>query len=130
MGQLPNTIDPETEELVCEILKAINGVRQAPRLWYRDFNANLTDANFGLTISRADPCLFFKRFGKNNLIILYFYIDDLPWFYDDNPETKAEALRMLSHIKYDLRDTTDKICLLTRKFLFLPLLNSYTKVYS
>jgi hypothetical protein len=98
---------------VCEILKAINGVRQGPRLWYRDISINLTNENVGLRISPADPCLFYKVLG-NNLVLLYLYVDDFRWFYDDNPETAAEVLRMLSHIKYKIRDTTD-----SRKFLGL-----------
>jgi hypothetical protein len=118
MRQLPGTIDPGTEELVSEILKAINGVRQGPRLWYRDLSKNLTDKNVGLMVSGADPCLFYKHF-RDNLIIFYLYVDDFRWFYHDNEETEAEVLRMLSHIKYDIRDTTDN-----REFLGL---NIYKK---
>jgi hypothetical protein len=43
-------------ELVCELYRAIYGLKQSPRYWYQTIIARLLD--FGFVQSTGDPCVY------------------------------------------------------------------------
>ena len=61
--------------LVCRLNKSLYGLKQAPRCWYKRFDSFIM--SLGYNRLNADPCAYFKRFGKSNFIILLLYIDDM-----------------------------------------------------
>jgi hypothetical protein len=64
------------EDHVCKLLKAVYGIKQAPRLWCKTFIAALL--RYGFKALDADMCVFIL---VNNSIVSYLFIwvDD-GWF--------------------------------------------------
>ena len=61
--------------LVCRLNKSLYGLKQAPRCWYKRFDSFIM--SLGYNRLNADPCAYFKRFGKSDFIILLLYVDDM-----------------------------------------------------
>ncbi|KAJ9531058.1 hypothetical protein QJQ45_000948 [Haematococcus lacustris] len=61
--------------LVCQLDKAVYGLRQAPRAWYQHQTQHL--GLIGFTPSAADPCLFSLRSSKQPVVHLMVYVDDI-----------------------------------------------------
>lgn len=53
---------PGKEHLVCLLKKSVNGLKQAPRLWYEKFDKTL--GRMGFQPSRADRCVYVKKKNK------------------------------------------------------------------
>jgi hypothetical protein len=60
-------------ELVCELHRAIYGLKQSPRYWYQTITAWLLD--FGFVQSAVDPCVYVFTQGDIPYI-LALYVDD------------------------------------------------------
>lgn len=60
--------------LVCELHKALYGLRQAPRAWFIKLNHRLL--SLGFTPAKSDQSLFL-RFTTTSKIYLLVYIDDI-----------------------------------------------------
>lgn len=71
---------------VIELIKPVYGLADAPRLWWKSLTQTLT--NLGMTQSRLDGCVFYKRNDDKTLAgVVAFHVDDLiiggnQWFYD------------------------------------------------
>jgi hypothetical protein len=74
MTQPEGFIEPDKEDHVCRLPKALYGTKQAPRLW----NKRLEEAirKFGLKPISADTCIF-VRTSKEDKSILIKFVDDL-----------------------------------------------------
>lgn len=59
MKQPEMFVVPGKEHLVCLLKKSVNGLKQAPRLWYGRFDRTL--GHMGFKPSRADRCVYVKR---------------------------------------------------------------------
>ena len=59
---------------VCKLIKALYGLRQAPRAWYAKLHAALT--RLGFEASTADPSLYVRR-KEGSEVWLLVYVDDL-----------------------------------------------------
>uniref|UniRef100_A0A6V7J2D0 Reverse transcriptase Ty1/copia-type domain-containing protein n=1 Tax=Bracon brevicornis TaxID=1563983 RepID=A0A6V7J2D0_9HYME len=59
---------------VCEMKKALYGLRQAGRSWYETLCTEL--CRFGLTQSKNDPCVFYLGRGEE-IFIVTIYVDDI-----------------------------------------------------
>jgi len=59
-----------TPKIVVRLRKALNGLKQAPRLWHDDDNAFLL--SLGFTQSAADPNLYLRSGG----ILILLYVDN------------------------------------------------------
>ncbi|XP_021602587.1 uncharacterized protein LOC110607743 [Manihot esculenta] len=74
MKQPPGFVDSTRPEYVCKLVKALYGLRQAPRAWYQA----LRDCalQFGFIQSKCDHSLFI--FFKANVVCFFLiYVDDL-----------------------------------------------------
>ena len=72
--QPPGFIDPEFENFVYLLFKALCSLRQAPRTWYDTLSEFLLENGF--TRGIIDKTLFHKK-HKNNIILVQVYIDDI-----------------------------------------------------
>jgi hypothetical protein len=63
------------EYYVCELQKSLYGLKQAPRQWYKKFKPIMGEQGYRKTISYH--CVFFQRFGDDDLIVLLLYVDDM-----------------------------------------------------
>uniref|UniRef100_A0A2N9GLP2 Gag-Pol polyprotein n=1 Tax=Fagus sylvatica TaxID=28930 RepID=A0A2N9GLP2_FAGSY len=63
------------ENLVCKLNKSLYGLKQAPRCWYKRFDSFIM--SLGYNRHSSDPCVYYKRFGDGNFIILLLYVDDM-----------------------------------------------------
>jgi Reverse transcriptase (RNA-dependent DNA polymerase) len=89
---LPNQkiMDISTKTHCCKLKKAINGLVQAARQWWKKFKEVLL--KMGNKPSLADPCLFYR--DKPNRSFIIIYVDDGGIFSDD--QTIQEVLKELS----------------------------------
>jgi hypothetical protein len=78
MEQPEGFVVPGKEDQVCRLLKSIYGLKQASRAWNKKFHDFIL--KFGLTQSRADPCVYFRhrREGEDDeeFTVLIIYVDD------------------------------------------------------
>ena len=77
---------PGKETLVCRLKKSVNGLKQAPRLWYGRFDKTL--GRMGFTPSRADRCVYVKR-TKNETSFILVHVDDA-WAGSTRKESLVE----------------------------------------
>lgn len=73
MTQPEDFIEPGKEDHVCLLLKAVYGIKQAPRLWKKTFLNVITQ--FGLKPVAADMCVF-VRFTEDQKDIFIAFVDD------------------------------------------------------
>ena len=74
MTQPPGLKDSHQPNFVCELHKAIYGLRQAPRAWHDALKTFIT--SHGFTTSQSDPSLFIYVSGTT-LAYFLVYVDDL-----------------------------------------------------
>ena len=92
MEQPAGTAQPGTEQSVCLLKKALYGLRQSPRLFYKLLHGYLISIGFRRT--SKDHCIYVKEAGVSQ-IILAVYVDDL--------SLGCSCLQTLNQIKEDLR---------------------------
>ncbi len=61
------------EDYVCQLLKSLYELKQAPYEWNEEFNAFLV--GFGLTRSEVDPFIYHRRVG-DEITLVVIYVDD------------------------------------------------------
>ncbi|KAI7964673.1 hypothetical protein MJO29_002771 [Puccinia striiformis f. sp. tritici] len=83
---------------VLELKKAIYGLCQAPRVWYKRLSTYLT--TIGFVVSQSDPCVFFrvKVTGREDTII-FAHVDDLV-IVSKKPECFRAEMEAEFKIKY------------------------------
>lgn len=74
MSQPPGFVDPRYPDHVCQLKKALYGLRQAPLAWFQRFNSYLLSLGFRQT--QSDSSLFFLLKGAS-VIYLLLYVDDI-----------------------------------------------------
>jgi hypothetical protein len=68
----------DAEEYCCELNKAMYGNVDAPLQWMKTFANFLTSDVMDMKQSLADPCMFYKKDGKNDLVLLaVVFVDDV-----------------------------------------------------
>ncbi|KAE8660160.1 acyl-CoA dehydrogenase family member 10-like [Hibiscus syriacus] len=67
--------EKEKKNLVCRLNKSMYGLKQASRCWYKRFDSFIIC--LGYNRLNAYPCVYFKRSGDNNFVILPLYVDDM-----------------------------------------------------
>jgi hypothetical protein len=74
MRQPPGFVKPGDEGLACRLQKAIYGLKQAGREWYKSLHQLFSD--LGFTRSAYDHAVFFKNEDEENFIVAV-HVDDL-----------------------------------------------------
>ena len=87
------------EELKCKLRKAIDGLRQSGREWYKDIDDTLVAQGF--LRSHADHSLYIKQTWEY-LFIVIIYVDDLIILASDT--TRMEALKTTLKQQYEMSD--------------------------
>jgi hypothetical protein len=81
-----------------KLLRALYGLRRAPRLWQQEFSDFLE--TLGLRQVKEESCLF----TNNNGIFLLFYVDDILMVSRKDCVTQASRIRNALLARYELKD--------------------------
>ncbi|MBW0461422.1 hypothetical protein O181_001137 [Austropuccinia psidii MF-1] len=73
---IPQGIDRYKRNVCLKLKKAIYGLKQPPLAWYRRLSSWLV--NFGFSISKADPYVFYLK--SNEPIWIFLHVDDIGIF--------------------------------------------------
>ena len=79
------------------LLKALYGLRQAPRLWHEKFAQTLR--SMGLKQAEDESCLF-----VNEWLIIFFYVDDVVALYHHKYRDRWEAFKQRLFQQYEFKD--------------------------
>lgn len=99
MPQPPGLTDSQFPTHVCQLRKALYGLRQAPRTWYYELHSFLL--SYGFTNAVFDPSLFIYN---HNAQLIYFlvYVDDL--VVTDNDPSFIDSFIAAISIKFSVKD--------------------------
>lgn len=78
--------DPTHSGQVLKLKKAIYGLKQSSRMWYKKVDECLL--KIGYFKSKYEPCMYLKRVNKN-IVIVTLYVDDFFIFSNDLKETQS-----------------------------------------
>ena len=98
MSQPEGFVMEGEETLVCKLSKAVYGLKQSARSWYKKADnvlKNLDFINF-----RNEPCVYIKK-SESSVIIIALYVDDFYIFYSAVRDKKnlLEALQAKFKVK-------------------------------
>ena len=100
--QPPGYVDPKFPTHICKLNKALNGLKQAPRAWYKELRQHLVNLGFKNTIS--DSSLF--TFHNNGVTIyLLVYVDDI--IITSNAPPFLDAFISKLATRFSLKDLGD-----------------------
>jgi hypothetical protein len=86
-------------EVVCKLQRALYGLKQSPRAWFRQFS--LAMKTYGYNQSNSDHTLFLKRqLGKVTALIIY--VDDM--IITSNESEEISRLQKLLATKFEMKD--------------------------
>ena len=100
MHQPTGYVEPGKENLVCRLNKSLYGLKQSPRCWNKAFKEHMKSIKF--IQSTADPCIFIKTGGVNELVIVAVYVDDLI-IVTKNPQNMADVKEELMQ-RFKMKD--------------------------
>lgn len=98
MAQPPGFVDPNYPHYVCQLRKALYGLRQSPRVWYSRFSSFLIQHSFALC--QMDTSIF-VRHAHQSITILLVYDDDILVISNDTKYIQ-DLLKTLS-TNFDMR---------------------------
>jgi len=84
---------------VCELDRALYGLRDSPALWYDDFSATLEKLE--LVGCKEEPCLFMNKQKK---LLVLFYVDDVQVLYHKRDQKAADEFVAGLKRAYELRE--------------------------
>lgn len=96
MDQPQGFVQEGCEHLKCKLRKAIYGLHQTGRTWYKDIHA--TFKREGFTRSHVDQSLYIKQ-ASEDLLIVIIYVDDLIIF--------TSHIGMIKELKFRLEEEYD-----------------------
>ncbi|GJU86475.1 putative ribonuclease H-like domain-containing protein, partial [Tanacetum coccineum] len=74
VSQPPGFVDPKFPKKVYKVVKALYGLRQAPRAWYTTLSTFLLKS--GKRRGTIDKTIFIKK-DKNDIMLVQVYVDDI-----------------------------------------------------
>lgn len=99
MEQPEGFIKKENEGKVLKLNRAIYGLKQSSRVWYKKVEEVLT--NLGYKTSNFEPCVFIKNYN-DSLTIIALYVDD--FFIFSNDHIESENLKKELSNNFQLKD--------------------------
>nr|GEY92857.1 retrotransposon protein, putative, unclassified [Tanacetum cinerariifolium] len=97
VAQPEGFVDPDHPEKVYRLMKALHGLKQAPKAWYDELSKFLTSKGF--TKGTIDPTLFTIRY-EEDILIMQIYLDDII-FGSTNPKY-SKRFEKLMHNRFDM----------------------------
>lgn len=88
------------EEKVYKLKKALYGLKQAPRAWYSEIDSYFIQQGFER--SQSEHTLYVKRQGKDDILLVALYVDDL--VYTGNNKKMVENFKIEMMKKYEMSD--------------------------
>jgi transposase InsO family protein len=85
---------------VYKLRKALYGLKQAPRAWYSRIESYFNNENF--VKCSHEPTLFVKHSGKDKILIISLYVDDL--IYTGNDEMLMESFKSSMKKEFSMTD--------------------------
>jgi len=99
--------DNRGKDQVCRLNRAIYGLKQAGRQWYKQIDKTLR--SIGLTPTKSDPCVFIDH-SDNKLTIALIYVDDI--LIASNNSVRVNTIKTELAKKFKTKDLGDaKYCL-------------------
>ena len=99
MAQPQGYVDQSCPDHVCLLHKALQGQKQAPRVWFERYSPQLL--HIGFVASGVDGNLFIYN-RDSHLVFLLLYVDDII-DTGNNPDFISFIIGVLSH-DFDLKD--------------------------
>ena len=90
-------VKPGQEAKVCLLQKAIYGLKQSSRAWNKKVNEILKE--IGYNRSKIEPCLFWKKFQNNSIVIIILYVDDFYVFHNNSCKKNELFLKLQKEFK-------------------------------
>nr|GEZ07655.1 putative ribonuclease H-like domain-containing protein [Tanacetum cinerariifolium] len=98
--------DPDFPDKVYKVEKALYGLHQAPRAWYKTLSTYLLDNGFQRRM--ANKTLFIKR-DKSDILLVQVYVDDII-FGSTRKEMCTEFEKMM-HKKFPMSSDCSYLCI-------------------
>ena len=99
MEQLKGFIVPGQEKKVCQLVKSLYGLNQAPMQWHEKFD-NVMMTN-GFKINECDKCVYVKN-TQHGFVIICLYVDDILIMGSNNEVIKTT--KEMFNNKFDMKD--------------------------
>lgn len=104
----------QQKNLVCLLKKSLYGLKQAPRNWYI-LCSKFIKTEMGFSACVSDPCLFYKRSRKGNVIILFLFVDDMQGAYRKEDEEEWNELKKQLFDRFEVKDLGESTWMLGMK---------------
>ncbi|KAG8476278.1 hypothetical protein CXB51_033059 [Gossypium anomalum] len=111
---------PNGERLVCCLIKALYGLRQAPRAWFNKLKEFLVSTGF--VLSKSDTSLFVRSFFEFALYVL-LYVDDIVITGSSSDAINCFVHLHLCQRKY-IRELLDWSSMTNTKSVHTPMVSS------
>ncbi|GJR00242.1 uncharacterized mitochondrial protein-like protein [Tanacetum coccineum] len=95
--QPPRFEDPDVHDRVYKVEKALNGLHQTPRAWYKTLSTYLLDNEFQR--GKIDKTFFIKRY-KCDILLVQVYVDDI--IFGSTKKELCNAFEKLMHEKFQM----------------------------
>jgi len=89
--------NPDSEDLVCKLLRSLYGLKQAPRIWNQRIRRFLKSIGFEQT--HSDPCVYIN---KETGVIIVMWVNDLIIFGRDMKD--INMLKAALKEEYEMKD--------------------------
>lgn len=92
--------------MVCELKKALYGIKQAPHEWNNTLDDFLR-ATLKFDRCTSDICVYFRRSKSGKLIILAVFVDDIVIAFHASDEKEWASIKQLITSKFKVKDLGD-----------------------
>ena len=90
------------QNLVCLLLKALYGTKQAPHDWNEVLNSFMLSIGFKRCVS--DSCIYVRTTKTNSVILIGLFVDDLPIAYHKRDEAEWLELKSKFMSRFKMKD--------------------------
>jgi hypothetical protein len=95
-----------TPGMVCLLHKSLYGLKQAPRNWYKLVSSFIVK-ELGFAACVSDPCLFYKRSERGELIMLFLFVDDMQIGFDRRDRSEFERIHTALKDRFNITSLGD-----------------------